>query len=209
MRVSRRTALGAGLAMTMSNLARARPTADQVLARVAAARASVRTVRGPFAQIRTIALLATEVRSHGMLTLVCPERMRWDLGPPDDVTFWLGPEGLAFRGAHGGGRLARSQAHVGEALDDLRILLGGDIARLHDHWQVTVVRDDAAGMEIEATPSTGASLSIRRVRIALAGDLIRPTKVSVFEGERDQTRIEFGELVVDAPVADADMLPPR
>jgi hypothetical protein len=195
--------------MTLSNLARARATADQVLARVAVARASVRTLRGPFAQTRTIALLATEVRSHGMLTLVRPERMRWDLGPPDDVTFWLGPEGLAFRGAHGGGRLARSQGRVGEALDDLRILLGGDIARLHDHWQVTVARDDGAGVEIEATPRAGASISIRRVRLALAGDLVRPTTISVFEGERDQTHIEFGELVVNAPISDADMLPPR
>jgi hypothetical protein len=159
-------------------------------------------------QTRAIALLATEVRSHGVLTLVRPERMRWDLGPPDDVTFWLGPEGMSFRGAHGVGRLPRSQGQAGDALDDLRNLLGGDMGLLQERWQVAVTRDDSSGVEVEAVARHGTITSLRRVRLALASDLIRPTTVRLSEGDRDRTLVEFGALVVNAPVADADMVPP-
>ncbi len=96
---------------------------------------------------------------------------------------------------------------MGEALDDLRNLLGGDISHIQQRWQVTVIRDDSSGAELEAVPRVGTVTSIRRVRLALAADLIRPTKVRVYEGEYDQTVVEFGSLVVNAPVADAEMAP--
>jgi hypothetical protein len=45
------------------------------------------------------------------------------------------------------------------------------------------------------------------MRFALAPDLVRPTRTLLVEGPRDRTVIEFGALVVDAPVDPAKMRP--
>ena len=182
---------------------------DSLLARVASARANVRTLRGPFVQTRTIGLLATDVRSTGTLTFVRPDRLRWELSPPDAITFWMGPEGLAYRDAHGQARLPATTARMAGALDDLRTLLGGDPSRLRERWDVRVVRDDATGAEIDATPRAPGSAPLQSLRFALAPDLVRPTRAVLAEGPRDRTVIEFGTLVVDGPVDAESMRAPR
>jgi hypothetical protein len=179
-----------------------------LVGRVARARAPVRTLKGPFEQTRTIGLLATDVRSRGTLTLVRPDRLRWELAVPDEVTFWVGPEGLAYRGLHGHGRLPASSARIGGALDDLRTLLGDDLAKLRERWELRIVRDDATGAELEATPRAGEVARLRRITFSLGPDLVRPTRVRLVEGPRDHTLIDFGALEVNAAVDDALMRPP-
>src|ERR1019366_2873660 len=91
--LSRRSLLAGSAALATTRGARASGAIDDLLARVAKARQPVRTLKGPFTQTRTIGLLSTDVRSVGSLTLVRPDRLRWELAPPDAVTFWIGPEG--------------------------------------------------------------------------------------------------------------------
>ena len=210
--VTRRSVLtGAALLFTAS-VARAGSTAD-LLARIAKARAPMRTLQGPFTQTRTIGLLSTDVRSTGAMALVRPDRLRWHLAPPDDVTFWVGPEGLAYRSAHGQGRVPASSARIAAALQDLHALLGGDLAELGARWSLTVLRDDASGAEFEATaaaPDGSASSpgGARRMRFALAPDLVRPTRALLVEGDQDRTAIEFGDLTVNGPIDESSMRPP-
>jgi outer membrane lipoprotein-sorting protein len=64
---------------------------SEVLAQVTKARGDLKTLVGPFEQERTIGLLATAVKSAGEMTLVRPDRLRWELLPPDAVTYWVGP----------------------------------------------------------------------------------------------------------------------
>ncbi len=203
MRCSRRDVLAGAsgaLATLFARVGRADPTGD-LLHRIAEARAPVRTLQGPFTQTRVIGLLAADVRSHGTMTLVRPDRLRWRLDPPDDVTFFVGPSGLSYRSAHGGGSVPEASAKVAAALDDMRTLLGGNLEHLAQRWILKVVRDDATGAEIEATPKDpGAAL--RSMRFALAPDLVRPTRAVLVESAHDRTTIEFGNLVVNGPVAD-------
>jgi Outer membrane lipoprotein carrier protein LolA len=213
MTLSRRSLLGASVALLVTRTVMAGSIAD-LLARVARARASVRTLQGPFTQTRTIGLLSTDVRSVGSLVLVRPDRLRWRLDPPDDITFWVGPEGLAYRSAHGQGRMPATSARMAGALQDLHELLGGDLSRLSNRWSLTVLRDDASGAEIDALPlaadaSAGGPSSVaRRLRFALAPDLVRPTRVLLVEGEHDRTAIDFGDLTVNVPVDESSMRPP-
>jgi hypothetical protein len=205
--------LGASVALLLATrTARAQRPLDELLERIAKARASVRTMVGPFTQTRTIGLLSTDVRSTGQMTLVRPDRLRWDLAPPDDVTFWIAPEGLAFRSSHAGshaeGRLPAASARLGGALDDLRTLLGGDLGRLRERWDLRVTRDDATGAEIEATPRPGTAGALRSLRMTLSPDLVRPLRAVLVEGPRDRTVIEFGAPAINEPVDEARMRPP-
>jgi hypothetical protein len=211
--LSRRDLLFASAALLVTGPARASGSVADLLARIAKARKPMRTLQGPFTQTRTIGLLSTDVRSTGSITLVRPDRLRWRLDPPDDVTFWVGPEGLAYRSAHGQGRLPATSARTGGALRDLHELLGGDPSRLADRWSLTVLRDDATGAEIEARPlamdaSAPESAVARQLTFALAPDLVRPTRALLAESEHDRTAIEFGDLAINAPVDESSMRPP-
>jgi hypothetical protein len=207
MSLLRRSLLSASLSLPFARVARAEASAEDLLERIARARAPVHTLQGPFTQTRTIGLLATDVRSRGTLTLVRPDRLRWELAAPDDVTFWITPEGLAYRSAHGQGQLSAASVRVGGALEDLRTLVGGDLARLRERWELRCLRHDASGAEIEATARSGSASPLRSSRLALAPDLVRPVRAVLVEGSRDKTVIEFGQLVIDAPVEDARMRP--
>src|SRR5262245_29995734 len=96
---------------------------------VGEARAKIKTLSGPFTQERTIGLLSTKVSSTGKLALVRPDRLLWELDAPDSVSYWVGPEGLAYKGKNGQGRLPLG-TKLAPALDDLRILLAGDLQKL-------------------------------------------------------------------------------
>lgn len=181
---------------------------SEILERIARARAPVRTLRGPFVQTRSIELLATDVRSRGTLMLVRPDRLRWQLDPPDDVTFWVVPEGLAYRSAHDQGRVAPTSSRIAAALDDVRTVLGGDLARLRDRWRLSVLRADGAGAQIQAEAREVPAGAPRTMRFTLGPDLVRPTQVVLVEGARDRTLIDFGELTINAPIDESLMRPP-
>jgi hypothetical protein len=205
--------LGASAALLVAaRTARAERPLEELLERIARARAPVRTVVGPFTQTRTIGLLSTDVRSTGQMTLVRPDRLRWELGPPDDVTFWITPEGLAFRSSHGNshaeGRLPAASARLGNAMDDLRTLFGGDLGRLRERWDLRVARDDGTGTELEATPRAGTATTLKSLRMTLAPDLVHLQRAVLVEGPRDRTVIEFGALAINEPVDEARMRPP-
>ncbi len=195
------------LGTSLSSTVRA-DTLDGLLGRIASARAPIRTLQGPFTQTRTIGLLAAAVRSTGTMTLVRPDRLRWDLAPPDDVTFFVTPEGLAYRSAVSRGRVPAVGAKLGSALADLRAVLGGDLAKLQGHWDLTVLRDDSTGAELAATPRPGTDTLLRRIRFALGPGLAVPTSTLLVESTRDKTLVEFGALLVNAPVDASKMRPP-
>jgi hypothetical protein len=210
MKCSRRLVLAGSagvLATTLARASRADPAADstadstrRLLQRIAEARAPVRTLQGPFTQTRVIGLLSADVHSHGTMTLVRPDRLRWQLDPPDDVTFFVGPSGLSYRSAHGSGSVPEASAKVAAALEDMRTLLGGNLEHLTERWVLKVVREDGTGAEIEAIPKDPGN-ALRSMRFALAPDLVRPTRAVLVESAHDRTTIEFGELAINAPVA--------
>ena len=70
---------------------------DALLADIAKARKGVRTMKASFVQERKLTLLATTVKSTGELAYVDPDRLRWELFAPDDVIYFIGPEGLSYR----------------------------------------------------------------------------------------------------------------
>jgi hypothetical protein len=51
-------------------------------------------------------------------------------------------------------------------------------------------------------------VKLRSIRFALDRDLVRPTRTTLAESERDRTEIVFGEMRVNAPVDPALVRPP-
>ena len=180
---------------------------DRALTAVARARANVTTLTGPFTQERSIGLLAAKVRSTGTLTLVRPDRLRWELAPPDDVVYWVTPEGLAYKGPSGQGKIPAASQKIAAALDDLRVLLGGDLSALKTRYDLSGTCHGDDPVAFRAVPKAGTSASFQEIRFTLAADLVSPRMATIVEGPRDRTEIHFGAIRANVPVPAATMAP--
>jgi len=199
-------------------VAPARADEPDPLARLARARAGVKTLSGPFTQERTIALLATKIRSAGRFALAMPDRLRWELAAPDDAVYWIGPEGIAYRTRSGSGRLPAGAPGASTALAavaDLRGFLAGDLPALRARYDLRVVEAGPESTVVEATPrpprpgsAEPAARGPQRVRLTLGADLTRPREILLVFSPREETRITFGELTRDAPLDPASLRPP-
>jgi outer membrane lipoprotein-sorting protein len=218
MRVTRREVLVLSAAVGSGLLTPHRARADEAdacsperlnraLADVARARANVTTLTGPFTQERTIGLLAAKVRSTGTLTLVRPDRLRWELGPPDDVIYWVTPEGLAYKSPTGQGKVPAASQKVAAALGDLRLLLGGDLGALQSRYDLSGTCHGDSPVSFRAVPKAGTSASFQEIRFTLAPDLVSPESATIVEGPRDRTEIRFGTIRANVTVAPGTMAP--
>ena len=154
-------------------LARAEGDLDltDLLAKIATARSQLRTVRTDFTQIRTIGLLSSKVRSQGQLTLVMPDRLRWELYAPDAAVYWVGPEGVSYKSSSGSGSVPQGERRVTAALDDLRTLLGGDLSKLSERY---VLRAHAGDSDAATAANAAAGKGSDAGAAGAAGTSSRP-----------------------------------
>jgi outer membrane lipoprotein-sorting protein len=178
---------------------------DGVLSEVARARKELRTLRANFVQERRITLLATTVRSTGELICVTPDRLRWDLAPPDDVVYFVGPEGLAYKTKSSTATVPSSGANVARALGDLRALLTGDLGVLRERYALSGSRgpDD---LEITGT-AKDKKASVRSFTLVLDKGLVVPLRARLVEGKNDSVDLRFSNVVVNAPIDPARLRP--
>jgi hypothetical protein len=172
----------------------------------AAGRPELKTLAGPFTQERTLGLFRSKIVSRGVVTLVRPDRLRWELLPPDEVVYWITPEGLAYKSREGRGRVPPNNARLAASLDDLRALLA-DVSRLRARYDVTETPREG-GAVVEAVPKDGTKSVFTKLRLELGPDLVRPTRATLLEGPRDRTEIAFGDLVLNGPVDPKLLEPP-
>jgi outer membrane lipoprotein-sorting protein len=215
MRIRRRdvlfaaAALGGAAALGMTGAARADEVGD-ALAEITRARAGVRTLVGAFTQERTIGLLATVVKSEGEMTMVRPDRLRWELRPPDAITYWIGPEGLSYATPSGGASVGKSAAgKFGAVLTDLMTLLGGDLATLRARYDLTVQKVDG-GLVIGARPTADdVKKHVKSLSLRLQKGLWAVSRIEIEESGGDRSVIVFPEVQRDVKVDPARMVPPK
>jgi hypothetical protein len=202
-------ALAGAAVAVVTGLARGDET-TQWLAAVKAARRDLRTLVAFFEQRRRLGLLATEVVSRGKLTLVLPDRLRWELFAPDRVCVWVGPGGVAYESGKAQGRAEKtSLGSLATVLEDLVAVSGGDPARLAARYALRAERLSSGALRITASPATTAVRgSVRRVQIDLEPDLIAPREILLEESASDWVRIRFDTVQRNVRVDPAQMRPP-
>jgi len=213
MNLSRRTVLvslcAAGLALSAAGGARADATSD-ALADITKARAGLKTMVAPFTQERTIGLLATAVKSEGELTLVRPDRLRWELKPPDAITYWVTPDGLSFSTPGGGASMGKGAAgKFGAVLNDLMTFLGGDLEKLRARYDITVPSREG-GIVLRAVPKADdVKKHVKALTLSIGPDFWSVRSLVIEENTGDKSVITFGKVSRDVQVDPAKMTPPR
>lgn len=177
------------------------PKLEELFREIAKARQGIRTFAGPFTQVRKMGLMKAQIRSQGRATLVLPDRLRWELFPPDEVIYWVTPEGLAYRNRSSQGAVRTNDAGTMSAgLEDLRAMLGGDLSVLRKRYDLKAfaVGDDVE-LEANALPSAEGR-GMKAIRFGIGKDRVRPTFTRLVEKNGDTSDIRFGELRTNVPV---------
>jgi outer membrane lipoprotein-sorting protein len=179
---------------------------DALLADLARARRATKSLRASFTQERRIALLATTVTSKGALAFVAPDRLRWELFAPDDVTYWVGPEGLSYRTRSTRATVPPSGANVARALADLRALLTGDVKSLEQRYALSGARG-TSDIELRGVARDPKASSVRAFTLVVDKELVRPLRARLVEGRSDTIDLVFANVQLDAPIDAASMRP--
>jgi outer membrane lipoprotein-sorting protein len=181
---------------------------DAVLAEISKSRATLKTLQASFKQQRVIGLLAAAVESKGRLLLVRPDRLRWELFPPDAVCYWIGPDGLAMRTGEGVARMGRAAAgRFGAVLGDLMTMLGGDVTKLRQRYALGVERT-AEGLRLTARPTQAeVKKHVARLAMRTGKALWKVEQVQILETNGDQSVIDFSAVERDKPI-DPTLLKP-
>jgi outer membrane lipoprotein-sorting protein len=200
-------ALGAALASP--SIARADSVSD-ALGEITKARAGIKTLVGEFTQERKISLLSSTVKSTGEMTLVRPDKLRWELKPPDAVTYWITPEGFAFAAPGSTANVGKSAAgRFGAVLGDLLVMLGGDLETLRSRYEFSVPSREN-GIVLAAKPKAEeVSKHVKRLELTAGKELWTVTKIVIEEVKGDSSTITFTKLQRDLKVDDAKMKPPK
>ena len=183
---------------------------SDALDKIAAARASLKTLVAPFTQVRQIGLLASEVKSTGELTLVRPDKLRWEILPPDSVTYWILPDGLYMRsGSHDKAVKAPPNAgKFGAVLGDILAFTGGDLKKLGDRYDLSVPSKDG-GITLVAVPrAADLKKIVSRIETKTNADYWGVSRVTIEEASGDKSVIDFGPAVRDGTVDASKMKPP-
>ncbi len=184
---------------------------DELLGKIAEARSELRTVRATFKQTRSISVMATVIESTGKLALVRPDKLRWDLDPPDAVTYWIGPEGLTMKNAEGVTKIDKSSTdRFAAVLGDLMVMMGGDIRALRSHYKVRF-KEHHGILQLTFTPAPRTHIAdhIRKVAITTPkDDLARLRAVGIYEKSGDKSLIKFEKWEKNATIDPDEMTPP-
>jgi outer membrane lipoprotein-sorting protein len=181
-----------------------------ILAEITRARSGLQSLVASFTQERTIGLLATVVKSEGEMTLVRPDRLRWELRPPDAITYWITPEGFAFATAASGASAGKGGAgRFGAVLSDLLILLGGDLEKLRARYDLTASRLPE-GITLFARPKAeDVAKYVKQLELGVGVEVWSVRKIVIEEKNGDRSVITFGKITRDAKVDPDKMHPPR
>ncbi|MFO0762117.1 MAG: outer membrane lipoprotein carrier protein LolA [Byssovorax sp.] len=214
MPLSRRHFL-AGLSAAAAGLAlpRRAPAADPVaaaFAEIEKARASIKTLIAPFTQERTIGLLATVVKSEGELSLVRPDRLRWELFAPDAVTYWITPEGFGYATAGGSAAVGKEAARrFGAVLGDLVVFLGGDLASLRKRYDFSASSSNDLLVLLARPLADDVKKHVKEIELTFGPDRWSMRRVVIAENSGDKSVIAFGKARRDEKIDPARMELPK
>lgn len=173
--------------------ARAEDEVTTALASIAKSRSSLTTLSVSFTQERELSLLSSKVTSKGDLLLVRPDKMRWRLEAPDDATYWVSKDGIAYRTKDGAGKVTAGQAGgLAALLDDVMLVVGGDLDKIKTRYDLTATKDGDRVIVTLSPKLDKVRKLVKKLVVTLDGEGL-PRRLVMEEPEGDSTTVVFGE----------------
>lgn len=179
----------------------AAPEMDRFFQEIQAVSARVQSFSSEFVQERRLALFAEPVIFHGKLTVIRPDRLRWEFTAPV-------PSALIFNGKQGMRCTDKAPpAHFDLGSDpimrtvaeQLWLWLGGDYSKLNEKYHMT-----SQGTSLVITPKEQVAAEyIGAVTITFNAATKQPEKVLIAEPGGDSTLISFTSNELNGSISDS------
>lgn len=195
--------------LVFGSFARADDVGD-ILALITKGRTGMKTLLATFTQEREMGLLSTSIKSEGEMTLVRPDRLRWELKAPDAITYWVTPEGFGYANADGAKTIGKGGAgNFAAGLSDMLVLLGGDLEKLRTRYAITIPKNDATGILVRAKPTApDVAKLFKSLEMTAGPELWTVKSFTLEEANGDRSVVTFSKLQRDVAVDPARMKPP-
>lgn len=201
--------LAAGLPIALAApLASADATQD-ALAAIKKARAGLKNLTAKFTQVRVIGLLADEVKSTGELTVVMPDKLRWELFAPDEMVYWVTSKGVAYKSGSSKKATTAPAGAFGQLLPDLIAFLGGDVEPLKTRYDLSATTLADGSVKLIATP-TAKDIKSHLTKLTMVTNTAKWGIASVLleEPNGDTSAMTFSTNERDGKVPPEKMTPP-
>ncbi|MFH0785680.1 MAG: outer-membrane lipoprotein carrier protein LolA [Pseudomonadota bacterium] len=179
----------------------AAPEIDRFFLEIQAASAQVQSFSSEFVQERRLALFAEPVIFLGKLTVVRPDRLRWEFTDPV-------PSALIFNGKEGmrcNDKAPPTHFDLGSdpimrtVAEQLWLWLGGDYSKLSDKYNMA-----SSDNSLIITPKEQATAEyIGAVTITFDAATKQPEQVLIAEPGGDSTLIRFKSYVLNGSIPDS------
>ena len=178
----------------------AAPELDKFFQEIQAASAQVQSFSSEFVQERRLALFTDPVIFHGKLTVIRPDRLRWEFTSPV-------PSALIFNGKQGmrcNDKAPPAHFDLGTdpvmrtVAEQLWLWLGGDYSKLNEKYHMT-----QQDYSLIITPKEKAALDyIGAITITFDPISKQPEKVLITEPGGDSTLMRFNSYVLNSALPD-------
>jgi len=153
-------------------------------------------VRAEFHEIKQIALLEQPLECDGTLYFIPPARMARITRAPGATILVIDGSRMSYQDATGGNRLDLSANRVARTIvENFVVLFNGDLAALHQHYNVGF-EADGAQWQMRLAPK-GPPLSQLIASVELHGDGPALKEMVVVEKEGDRTTTLFHDVMTD------------
>lgn len=161
----------------------------------------VRTFSSDFVQVKELALFSQPVVFNGKLTVVRPERLRWEFSSPvASVLIFSGKEGMRCDENGDATRFDLSTDPVMRTVaEQLWLWLGGDYSRLRGQYRMEKLGESTL---VVLPQEKHIREYIDRVEISFSAIDGQPEKVDIIEPGGDATRIAFSGYRLNEEVDD-------
>lgn len=170
--------------------------AENLVTRLQSHSKSITSFQASFQQEKILAMFSRPVLFSGRLTIVRPDRLRWEFTRPTiSALIFAGDQGLRCdENGQSASFDLRSDPVMRVVAEQLWLWLGGDYSRLNEKYEL--VEQDASTLQVFPRQS-GVKEYIEQVTIRFDPTLLQPELVEIHEAGGDRTRIHFSSYTVN------------
>ncbi len=169
-------------------------TPDEVLERLRANAAGIRTVETEFVQEKHLAIMDRTMTMRGRIFMAKPDRLAWRVDDPIRYVMVMDDKAIRQWDSESGQQTVMeldANPALQVAVGQMRQWFSGDYARLTSEYRITLERDDPVELTFVPLPENPAAGYIERVSVRFTDDERYLAGIMIEEKGSDRTELRF------------------
>ncbi len=167
---------------------------DEVLERLSANAADIRTVETEFVQEKHLAIMDRTMTMRGRIFMAKPDRLAWRVDDPIRYVMVMDDKTIRQWDSESGQQTVMeldANPALQVAVGQMRQWFSGDYARLTSEYRITLEQEDPVALIFVPLPENPAAGYIKRVSVRFTDDELYLAGIMIVEKGSDRTELRF------------------